>query len=93
MKTLMKTLDQLQNKLSIEMEIGINQKNMIAEVVRYVKEDNMTHMEALLQVSEDHNIEPEDLARLVKGNLKDRVYAEAVQLNCIKGEAPVNTLY
>ena len=51
MKTLMKTLDQLQNKLSIEMEIGINQKNMIAEVVRYVKEDNMTHMVASIRGS------------------------------------------
>jgi hypothetical protein len=50
-------------------------------------------MEALMQVCDDHEIEPEDLAKLVSGNLKDRLRAESVQLNCIKDESPVNTLY
>ena len=75
------------------MEIGINQSKLITEVLLHVKRDKLTYMEALMQVCEDHEIEPEDLAKLVSGNLRDRLRAESVQLNCIKDESPVNTLY
>jgi|DEB0MinimDraft_3_1074331.scaffolds.fasta_scaffold270891_2 hypothetical protein len=89
----MRNLEETQKKLSIEMEIGINQTRLIREVVGHVKRDNLTYMEALMQVCEDHEVEPEDLAKLVSGNLRDRLHAESVQLNCIKDESPVNTLY
>jgi hypothetical protein len=89
----MRNLEEIQTKLDIEMEIGINQSKLITEVLLHVKRDKLTYMEALMQVCEDHEIEPEDLAKLVSGNLRDRLRAESVQLNCIKDESPVNTLY
>ena len=89
----MRNLQEIQTKLDIEMEIGINQNRLIGEVLLHVQRDKLTYMEALMQVCDDHEIDPEDLAKLVSGNLKDRLRAESVQLNCIKDESPVNTLY
>ena len=93
LNTTMRTFEELQKKMNIEMEIGINQTRLVKKVVHYVNEDGMTYMEAMMQVCEDHGIEPEDLAGSVRGNLKERLYAEAVQRNCIKDESPINTLY
>lgn len=42
-----------------------------------VIKDQITYIEAIVAIADDLDVEPEDLGKLVKGPLKDKVEAEA----------------
>jgi hypothetical protein len=46
-----------------------------------VAELRISYMEAILHVCEKHNIEPEDVKKFVSHIIKDKVEAEAMNLN------------
>ena len=79
--------------MHIEMEIAITKQKLIDEVEFLVRADDLTYVEALMQVSEEYEIEPEDIGKMIDGPLKIKMEAESVQLNRIKGKKPLNTLY
>lgn len=59
-------------------------------ILKHVK-GGLTYMEAVIQVCEDKSLEPEDVKSLIKGPVKDKIEAEAMRLNMLKG-APTDTL-
>jgi len=44
----------------------------------------MTYTEAIIEICEKKEIDPEDIAKLVKGPLKNKLEVEAMNLNIIK---------
>lgn len=86
-------IDPPEKQMHIEMEIAITKQKLIDEVEFLVRADDLTYVEALMQVCEEYDIEPEDIGKMIDGPLKIKMEAESVQLNRIKGEKPLNTLY
>jgi|TARA_R110000744_G_scaffold49867_1_gene108119 hypothetical protein len=86
-------IDTQEKQMHIEMEIAITKQKLIDEVEFLVRADDLTYVEALMQVSEEYEIEPEDIGKMIDGPLKIKMEAESVQLNRIKGKKPLNTLY
>tara|TARA_R100000234_G_C4902902_1_gene136426 strand:+ start:257 stop:511 length:255 start_codon:yes stop_codon:yes gene_type:complete len=50
-----------------------------------VEHDSMTYTEAIIEICKELELEPEDVAKLVKkGPLKEKLQAEAVNRNIVK---------
>jgi hypothetical protein len=63
----------------------ITPKKLAERVEFLVEKDQMTHTEAIIEVCEELELEPEDMAKLVKkGPLKEKLQAEALNRNIIK---------
>ena len=60
-----------------------NSKTFSLEVERIAKEKNITHMEAVLEHCRIQEIEPDSVARLITKSLKDKIEANARDLNFI----------
>jgi hypothetical protein len=86
-------IDPQEKQMHIEMEIAITKQKLIEKVEFLVRADGLTYVEALMQVCEEHEIEPEDISKMIDGPLKVKIEAESVQRNRIKGKKPLNTLY
>jgi hypothetical protein len=69
----------------IEKNIGVSLRKdeLISKVLHYVKEEGLTHFEAILEVCEEYDIDPEDISQLITGPLKEKLRIEAVNLNII----------
>jgi hypothetical protein len=61
----------------------ITRQELIIKTERLVRTDGLTYIEALLQISEDLDVDPEDLGKLVGGPLKDKVELDAMNKNFI----------
>lgn len=61
----------------------ITKKDLTIRVEKYVREDNLTYVESLLHICSELDIEPEDVAKLVVGPLKDKLEAEAQNTNVL----------
>ena len=48
-----------------------------------VRQDRLSHMEAILYLCEKHQIEPQDCKKYVSNVIKDKLEAEAMNLNFI----------
>jgi hypothetical protein len=60
-------------------------QELIQKVEFYVKQDGMTYAEAIIEVCEQKELEPEDMAKLIKkGPLKNKLEVEAMNRNIIK---------
>lgn len=53
-------------------------------VETYVDIDKMTYSEAIVDICTDRQIDPEDIAKIVRGPLKEKLEAEAMERNIIK---------
>ena len=62
-------------------------KSFSLEVEKIAKEKNITHMEAVLEHSRVQQIEPDLVARLITKSLKDKIEANARDLNFIPKQA------
>ena len=51
---------------------------MIENVTR---EKNLSYMEAILDICEENDLEPEDISKYISGIIKDKLEAEARSLN------------
>tara|TARA_B110000495_G_C22406328_1_gene258946 strand:+ start:120 stop:356 length:237 start_codon:yes stop_codon:yes gene_type:complete len=56
-----------------------------------VRTDNLSYVEAIVQICDDLDLEPEELGKIVKGPLKDKLKAEAIRNHVLPGNT--NTLY
>jgi hypothetical protein len=58
----------------------------------YVMNEGLKHSEAIIEVCEEYNIEPEDIAKIINGPLKERLKIEAMKHNVIPNTMG-NTLF
>ena len=59
----------------------LSSKTFSLEVETIAREKKITHMEAVLEYCKAHQLEPESVARLVSKGLKDKIEANARDLN------------
>lgn len=58
---------------------------LIKEVEFLVKNDGMSYAESIIEICEQRELEPEDVAKLVKkGPLKNKLEVEAIKRNIVK---------
>jgi DNA-binding Xre family transcriptional regulator len=50
---------------------------------RLVRSDNLSYVEAIIHICDDLDLDPEDIAKMVTGPLKDKVEIEAMRNNII----------
>jgi len=63
----------------------ITPKKLAERVEFLVEKDQMTHTEAIIEVCEELELEPEDMAKIIKkGPLKNKLEVEATKRNIIK---------
>jgi|TARA_R100000030_G_C3241412_1_gene120707 hypothetical protein len=62
-------------------------KSFSLEIEKIAKEKNITHMEAVLEHCRIQEIEPDSVARLITKSLKDKIEANARDLNFIPKQA------
>jgi hypothetical protein len=63
---------------------SITKEELRIQVEKLVSHDNMTYTEAIIEICERKEIDPADMAKLVKGPLKLKLEAEAMDRNIIK---------
>ena len=63
------------------------------EVERLVRVDDLLYCEAILYLCDKDDIEPEDIAKLVKGSLKEKLEIEAISRNVIPKTEAVASLF
>ena len=64
-----------------------NSKTFSLEVEKLAKEKNITHMEAVIEYCRIQEIEPDSVTRLITKSLKDKIEANARDLNFIPRQA------
>jgi len=76
----------------VEVPVAFTQKSLAQKVCMLVLKDGLKYSEALLEICEQYEIDPHDIAKLVKGPLKAKLEAEAMRYNNIPNTQG-NTLY
>ena len=66
-----------------EVPVAFTKKSLAEKVCLLVHTDGLKYSEALLEICEQHEIDPHDIAKLVKGPLKAKLEAEAMKYNVI----------
>lgn len=62
----------------------LNAEKLSNLIQKYVLVDGLSHTEAICEICKENEIEPEDIAPVIKGALKDKLEVEAIQKNIIK---------
>ena len=62
-------------------------KTFSLEVEKLALEKKITHMEAVLEYCKEHQLEPDSVGRLISKSLKDKIEANARDLNFIPKQA------
>lgn len=65
------------------MKVTIGQK-FRAEIEDMVQETGVTYLDAITDYCAKNNIEIETIARLVRGDIKDKLHAEALATKMVK---------
>jgi hypothetical protein len=50
-------------------------------IERNARDKNLSYIEAIIDICEENNLEPEDIAKYISGIIKDKLEAEARSLN------------
>lgn len=66
-------------------EIILTKKRFEKMVEEIVTQMSMTYMDAILKVCEDRSIDPGDVNKFISPVIKEKVEAEAIGLNMMKG--------
>ena len=80
------------SKVNPEVPVAFTQKSLAERVCMLVLKDGLKYSEALLEICEENEIDPHDIAKLVKGPLKKKLEVEAMKNNVIPNTIG-NTLY
>jgi hypothetical protein len=65
------------------------QSTFSQEIEKIVRESRITYFEAVCDYIQTHNIEPETVPRLINVSIKQKIEAEATDLNLInRGKKP-----
>ena len=62
-------------------------KTFSINIENLAKEKNITHMEAVLDYCQRNNLEPDTVGRLISKSLKDKIAANARELNFLPKQA------
>jgi len=68
----------------IPVKPAITYDELRMRVEKYVDVDKMTYSEAIVDICADKQIDPEDIAKIIRGPLKEKLEAEAMERNIIK---------
>lgn len=71
----------MKSKIKNILKLAITKEELIIKTERIVRIDNITYMDAIIHICEEYEIDPEDMAKLVKGPLKSKLEVEARRLN------------
>ena len=72
------------SKQKVTIKPSITKEELRLQVEKLVAHDGMSYTEAIIEICERKEIDPEDMAKLVKGPLKLKLEAEALDRNIIK---------
>ena len=64
-----------------------NTKTFSLEIEKMAQEKSISHMDAVIEYCKVKNIEPESVARLISKSLKDKIEANARDLNYLPNQA------
>jgi len=68
----------------IQIKISMTREELTLQTEMLVHKDQMSYAEAICHLCEQRMIDPADMAKLVKGPLKIKLEAEAMNRNIIK---------
>ena len=71
-------------KQKVTIKPSITKEELRLQVEKLVAHDGMSYTEAIIEICERKEIDPEDIAKLVKGPLKLKLEVEAMDRNIIK---------
>ena len=71
-------------KQKVTIKPSITKDELRLQVEKLVAHDGMSYTEAIIEICERKEIDPEDIAKLVKGPLKLKLEVEAMDRNIIK---------
>ena len=71
------------SKIEEQLNLAFTQQTLTHRVELLVASDSMRYSEALAHICEENEIDPKDLAKLVKGPLKKKVEMEAMRNHVI----------
>jgi uncharacterized protein YdhG (YjbR/CyaY superfamily) len=74
----------MSKKQAVVIKPAITKEQLKLQVEKLVHGDGMTYTEAIIEICERMEIDPEDIAKLVKGPLKNKLEVEAMDRNIIK---------
>lgn len=80
------------NSIDDHLGLTIRKDELINKVLLYVKNEGLTHFEAILEVCEEHGIDPEDVSQLITGPLKEKLRVEAMSRNIIPNKERPNNI-
>ena len=63
--------------------LAFTKKTLAERVCLLVHSDGLKYSEAIIEICNEHDIDPHDIAKLVKGPLKAKLEAEAMRYNVI----------
>lgn len=72
------------SKQKVTIKPSITKDELRLQVEKLVAHDGMSYTEAIIEICERKEIDPEDIAKLVKGPLKLKLEVEAMDRNIIK---------
>jgi hypothetical protein len=74
----------MSKKQAVVIKPSITKEELRLHVEKLVAYDQMTYTDAIIEICEIKQIDPEDMAKLVKGPLKLKLEVEAMDRNIIK---------
>ena len=74
----------MSKKQAVVIKPSITKEELRIQVEKLVSQDAMTYTEAIIEICERKQIDPADVAKLVKGPLKLKLEVEAMDRNIIK---------
>ena len=74
----------MSKKQAVVITPSITREELRLQVEKLVAHDRMTYTEAIIEICERKEIDPADMAKLVKGPLKLKLEVEAMDRNIIK---------
>jgi|TARA_R110002167_G_scaffold3590_1_gene17396 hypothetical protein len=74
----------MSKRQAVVIKPSITKEELRIQVEKLVTQDGMTYAESIIEICERKQIDPEDMAKLVKGPLKLKLEVEAMDRNIIK---------
>jgi hypothetical protein len=73
------------NDLQLELKNKfLNQSKFSSDIESFVQTGNLNYIEAIVQYCEQHNIEIDNVPKLLSKPLKERIRCEAMELNYLR---------
>lgn len=72
-----------ENYGAVQITPVITKQELTTRTERLVRSDGLSYLEAIIQICSELDLEPEDIAKMVTGPLKDKLEAEAQRRNIL----------